>query len=85
MFNSEDDWIRATTDPLDFCPECRMHVTRCECPDLSDYGACMVEDVVLSDTDVDPCLYCGKAFATFHHNPYCSPECSARAEGESIE
>lgn len=30
---NEDDWIHATTDPLDFCAECQMHVTKCECPD----------------------------------------------------
>lgn len=110
MFATENDWIAVTTDPLDFCPECRMHLTKCECDDplRCRYEDCLhplaneseqitcpacrdsldlpplVSDVVLSDmSGVDPCLYCGKAFATYRFNPYCSPECSARADGES--
>lgn len=68
---NEDDWIRATTDPLDFCAECRMHLTKCECI-----------DIVLDD---ELCLYCRQSPPMGDEYPYCSSECSARAEGESIE
>ncbi len=67
MINSADDWIRATTDPLDFCAECRMHLTHCEC---------------VYQQDANPCLYCGKAYPTFGLYPYCSAECSASAEAD---
>ncbi len=66
MINSEDDWIRATTDPLDFCPDCKMHLSKCECM-----------------ANLEPCAWCGKAWPTFALYPYCSAECSARAEAES--
>ena len=28
---TEDDWIMATTDLLDFCHECRERIDRCQC------------------------------------------------------
>ncbi len=88
MFQSEDDWIRATTDPLDFCADCKMHLTECECDTCDPHCTC--PDCILAhfepDTDmsdVEPCLYCGRAYPTFGLYPYCSAECSARAEAES--
>ncbi len=100
MFNTEDDWIRATTDPLDFCAECRNHLSKCECPDNPDdtmrtqphchlcgcdlhNGECPEGCNQSSNmADVDPCLYCGKAYPTFGLYPYCSTECSAKAEAD---